>query len=128
MYLPDDGDRGVRIGAEPLLQMRDDADWLGALTDSRERPVFVMKHSSECGLSAWALAEFENSAQSDSRADYWLLTVQDSPELSAALTQQLHAAHATPQVLLLRHGALAWTASHHRIEVKSLRSAVSRSL
>ena len=90
---------------------------------SRERPVWIFKHSTRCGISASALEEFERfAADSGSGEVRWaLIDVLDARPVSHELARRSGVRHETPQALLLRDGEVVWHDSHWRIRADSLR-------
>lgn len=92
---------------------------------SHERPVWLFKHSLACGVSAGALAEYREFARSRRGADVVLalLEIQRARALSAAVAEHFGVVHRSPQVLLLRDGAVAWHASHWAITADELARA-----
>ncbi len=86
----------------------------------------MLKHSSECGLSARAFEAFASHSH-ESAHTHCVVTVQDAPQLSQLVEDTLHLRHESPQVLLVQQREVAWTASHRAITLAAL-SAQSRSL
>jgi bacillithiol system protein YtxJ len=92
-----------------------------AIVESRERPVFVFKHSRTCGVSCEALDELQAHVEDASfRATYKLITVQSHRRLSEQAAARLGIRHETPQAILLRDGLPVWSASHFRITKRQL--------
>ncbi|HEY7212983.1 MAG TPA: bacillithiol system redox-active protein YtxJ [Thermoanaerobaculia bacterium] len=93
------------------------------LEQSRERPVWIFKHSLTCGTSAAAWAEFQRFAADPSGdgAVFALIEVQTARAVSTALAQRTGVLHQSPQVLLLRDARAAWHASHYQISVRALK-------
>jgi bacillithiol system protein YtxJ len=92
-----------------------------AIAESRQRPVLLFKHSYSCGVSAEALDELL-AHLTDARADahYAMVTVQTHREVSNAIAKKLGVRHETPQALLVRDGAVVWSASHFRVNAAAL--------
>jgi bacillithiol system protein YtxJ len=93
------------------------------LETSKQRPVWVFKHSLTCGTSSAAWAEFRRFAEdeSDDGAVYVLIEVQRARAVSNALAERTGVRHQSPQVLLLREARVAWHASHYQISVSALK-------
>jgi bacillithiol system protein YtxJ len=108
------------------IQYLDNIAALEALLEtSKQRPVWVFKHSLTCGTSAAAWAEFQRFA-ADPSADgaiFALIEVQTARAVSTALAQRTGVLHQSPQVLLLRNACAAWHASHYQISVRALKQA-----
>jgi bacillithiol system protein YtxJ len=105
-------------------------DTLPALDDllerSRERPVWVFKHSLTCPISGAAWGEFRRFAASPSRqgeAIYALIEIQRARPVSNALAERTGVPHESPQAILLRDARAAWHASHYDIHLTALERA-----
>ena len=96
-----------------------------ALAESRQRPVLLFKHSYSCGVSAEALDELiAHLADGETDARYAMVTVQTHREVSNAIAKKLGVRHETPQALLVRDGAVVWSASHFRVNAAELGKAM----
>jgi len=92
-----------------------------AIVESRERPVFLFKHSRTCGISCEALDELHAHVEDASpEAAYKMITVQSHRRLSDETAARLGIRHETPQAILLRNGRAVWNASHFRITKQQL--------
>ncbi|HEX5473087.1 MAG TPA: bacillithiol system redox-active protein YtxJ [Vicinamibacterales bacterium] len=91
-----------------------------AISESRERPVLVFKHSRSCGVSCEALDELRAHMRRGASAAYKIITVQTHRPLSDAVARRLGIRHETPQAILLRDGKAVWNASHFQIRVDEL--------
>src|SRR5829696_1169397 len=92
-----------------------------AITESRERPVLLFKHSRTCGISCEALDELHaHVAETPAGAAYKLITVQSHRKVSDELSARFGIRHETPQAILLRDGRPVWNASHFRITAQEL--------
>jgi bacillithiol system protein YtxJ len=89
------------------------------ITDSKQRPVIVFKHSDACSISSRAYREMEKV-----EADVNLLVVQTAREISRELANLTGVRHETPQVIVLRDGKAVWNASHFDV----LAAAVAKAL
>src|SRR3954471_17511632 len=95
------------------------------LHESKHRPVLLFKHSYSCGVSAEALDELLahlGDQQGDTR--YAMVTVQTHRDVSNAIASRLGVRHETPQALLVRNGAVVWSASHFRVNAAELEKAL----
>ena len=100
--------------------------WQALLALSGERPVWLMKHSTSCGISKAARREFEHfaAARPEIAPDsFALVEVQTARELCRQIAGETGVRHESPQVLLLRGGAVAWHASHWQIDTAALAGA-----
>ena len=89
-------------------------------------PAWLLKHSLTCGTSAAALDEFNEylAAHSDQQAG--LLVVQTQRPLSNWVATRLGYVHQSPQLFLLRAGAVVWQASHWSITAGAMAAAVRK--
>jgi bacillithiol system protein YtxJ len=92
------------------------------LERSKERPVWIFKHSLTCPISSRAWAEFQSFAAGCPEGDgvYVLIEVQNARPLSNAVAERTGIRHQSPQAILLRNTVVAWHASHYSIEVAAL--------
>lgn len=100
------------------------------LERSRQRPVWIFKHSVTCGISAGARRRYEQFAadRAPGEADFALLEVQYARPLSQAVAEATGVRHQSPQVLLLRDGQAVWHTSHGRIKADALAEAEAQAL
>jgi bacillithiol system protein YtxJ len=111
-----------------LKPLPDTAALEAAIAESRERPVFIFKHSRSCGISCEAYDEVHaHIADAAVEASYTLITVQSHRRVSDEATARLGIRHETPQVILLRDGVPVWNASHFRITAGELTRVLSQS-
>ena len=99
-----------------------------ALVDSRHRPLLLFKHSYSCGVSAEALDELlaHLAGTRSDEARYAMVTVQTHRHVSNAIATRLGVRHETPQALLVRDGAVVWSASHFRVNADALGKALAQ--
>jgi bacillithiol system protein YtxJ len=93
---------------------------------SRERPVWVFKHSLTCPISGTAWSEFRRFAERPGEAAevvYALIEIQRARPVSNALAERTGVRHQSPQALLLRDARVIWHASHYEIQVGALERA-----
>src|SRR5215212_553187 len=89
------------------------------LTDSKQRPVIVFKHSNACSISARAYREMEKF---DGQVN--ILEVQSARDVSRELANLTGIRHETPQVIVLRDGKAVWNASHFDVTAAGVTKAV----
>jgi len=89
---------------------------------SKERRVWIFKHSLSCSVSIYAWSEFRRFAESvQGDVVFALIEVQTARLVSNDVARRLNIRHQSPQAILLREGAVAWHASHFDIELAALR-------
>ena len=89
------------------------------LTDSKQIPVIVFKHSNACSISSRAYREME---MVDGQVN--ILEVQSAREISRELANLTGVRHETPQVIVLRDGKAVWNASHFDVKATAVAKAV----
>ena len=89
------------------------------LKQSAEQPVILFKHSSSCSISARARHQMVKLEQPVA-----IIIVQKARPLSNEIASRFELQHETPQVLVVRDGKLAWSASHFRITADAVTRAV----
>lgn len=108
-----------------LRHCRGEEDYRRALEESRERPVFLLKHSVTCGVSAGGREEFRRFAEEEEDVPCWEMVVQEERELSSLIAEETGVRHESPQAFLFRNGEVLWAASHWEITRENLRAALS---
>ena len=89
-------------------------------------PVVIFKHSPTCGTSAQAYDELVEYLAEDDALDVHLLDVLTRRPLSQALALRVQVRHESPQLLVLRDGAVAWHGSHWRVTADAVRAAAKK--
>ena len=90
------------------------------LTESKQKPVIVFKHSNACSISSRAYREMEKV-----EADVNILVVQSAREVSRELANLTGVRHETPQVIVLRDGKAVWNASHFDVQAGAVAEALA---
>jgi bacillithiol system protein YtxJ len=96
-------------------------DWDHVWNQSKKEPVFLMKHSSTCPISA---AGYRVFARFETDIPKYILIVQRSRRLSNEVGSILGIRHESPQLFLLKDGEAVWHASHYRISQSNIKSAI----
>jgi bacillithiol system protein YtxJ len=93
-----------------------------AVFDASERaPVFIFKHSTACGLSDQAHAEFRAFlASAPEGFSYYRLDVLESRAVSDLVEDLAGVRHESPQVLVLWRSRCVWHASHRGVRESAL--------
>lgn len=97
-------------------------DWTALenlITDSKQKPVIVFKHSNACSISSRAYREMQKV---DGQVN--ILEVQSAREISRELANLTGVRHETPQVIILRDGKAVWNASHFEVQASAVAKAV----
>jgi bacillithiol system protein YtxJ len=98
-----------------------------AIADSAARPILIFKHSATCGTSAMASEEIDDLVAGPAlNADLYLVRIQATRALSNEIERRLRVRHESPQVLLIRHGQVVWSATHYRVTAAAIAAAVEQ--
>jgi bacillithiol system protein YtxJ len=98
-----------------FFEIDDTAALENLMSDSRQKPVIVFKHSNACSISTRAYREMEMV-----QAEVNILVVQSAREISRELANLTGVRHETPQVIVLRDGKAVWNASHFEIQAAAV--------
>src|SRR5437763_1508418 len=77
---------------------------------SADKPVILFKHDPYCSISAHAFREMAQVPE-----DVAIVDVANDRDVARAIAERTGVRHESPQVIVLRDGAAAWSASHFRI-------------
>jgi len=84
---------------------------------------FIFKHSTRCGVSSEALREVQKLLDGQADIPVFCVLVIENRATSNAVSESLGVVHASPQIILLREGKMAWQASHWEITADHLAEA-----
>lgn len=93
---------------------------------SRERPVFLFKHSTVCPMSKGALRQFREFSEAESRPEYWLIPVRENKDLAQKIAMETEIPHESPQVILFVDGKAVWKASSRGINPENMARQIRR--
>jgi bacillithiol system protein YtxJ len=102
------------------------ADLDEAVRHSFDRPIVIFKHSITCGTSMMALEELEELTALEPAAEVFVVAIPFARAVSTEIAKRFGVRHESPQVLIVRDGAVAWHASHFRVTRDEIVSAISR--
>ena len=100
------------------------ADADAMLEASHDAPVYLLKHSIACPISARGQMEFVG-LEGDGDPPLYAVVVQYARDVSAYLAEQLHVQHETPQAILIRDGEAVDVKNHGSIRLDALRAAAA---
>jgi bacillithiol system protein YtxJ len=92
------------------------------LSQHSEDTVLLFKHSTQCPISA---AAYEQVLKFELESDvpvYMVRVIEERP-VSNAIAERFDVKHQSPQVIVLRRGAVKWHASHWDVTKDALLSA-----
>ena len=83
---------------------------------SNDRPQFIFKHSTSCGISGMVLRMFRESYKLDSdAADLYYLDLHSYREISNEIASRFGVYHQSPQLLVIKDGLVVDHRSHGAI-------------
>ncbi len=89
------------------------------LARSHDAPVLIFKHSNACPISAAAYEQMTRVS-----GDVAIVVVQQNRDVSREVEARTGVEHESPQALVLRNGAVVWTASHFGITKEAVEQAL----
>lgn len=104
-----------------MKEIKSVEEWQSVLDESNNGPVFMMKHSSTCPISAAGYRAFEAY---DTTIPKNYMIVQDNKPISRAVEEDLGIRHESPQLFLIKDGQAVWNASHYDIVQTSIEKAI----
>lgn len=101
--------------------------WGDLVTESKNTPIVIFKHSSACGTSFQAKAELDEH-WNDSLKDIkiYILVLQENRALSNEIAEKGSVRHQSPQILLFHKGSCVYHTSHLSINSGKLADEVSK--
>ncbi|MEE9443687.1 MAG: bacillithiol system redox-active protein YtxJ [candidate division Zixibacteria bacterium] len=97
-------------------------DYEKILAASQTQPVFLLKHSTACGVSRVALAEFEKSIETEPEVQFWIVLVREDRPLSLDIAERTKITHQSPQLIMFSMGQPVWNCSHFDITAENLKN------
>ncbi len=88
--------------------------WQEILILSQEKPVFLFKHSSRCGVSSVVLSRFEKQIRQRDDS-YFKLHIQANRDLSNWLAEELNIRHESPQLIVVKNAIAVANDSHYAL-------------
>ena len=88
---------------------------------SKETPVLIFKHSTQCSVSRMALKQFENDFDSSLKVTPYFLDLIAFRLVSNAIAEKFQVTHQSPQLLLIKNGVSVYDVSHNAIDAADLK-------
>jgi len=107
-----------------ILPCQSEEDFQRLLADSYSGPVFLLKHSTRCPISAAAQAQFQRFAEDHPTVACWQVLVIEQRALSNLIAAETGITHQSPQVLRFSAGKPVWHAAHNSISAAALAKAL----
>jgi bacillithiol system protein YtxJ len=92
--------------------------------ESEKQPVVIFKHSTRCGISKMVLNNFEREYDlpKDKEVKLYFLDLIANRELSNEVASRFGVRHESPQMIIIRDGKVVHHASHHSIDLASVKA------
>lgn len=88
--------------------------------ESHERPMFIFKHSTRCGISRMVLSRFESELEATDDYGMYYLDLLSYRSLSDEIAARFQIWHESPQLIVLKNGEVVHHSSHHSIKASTL--------
>jgi bacillithiol system protein YtxJ len=110
-----------------LIELNEETELATLLEASSQGPVFVLKHSTTCPISAGAFRRVNAflEEKGDAAAPFYLVKVIESRPLSNAIARDSGVQHASPQLILFNQGKARWDTSHGAITAGAIEAALA---
>ena len=103
-----------------------DDDFRQLMEASKQRPVFLFKHSSVCAVSKGAWARFSEFSEQEQHPEFWRLLVRDHKDLAGRIAKETNIPHESPQVILFVDGQAVWKAASRGINADNMGRQIKR--
>ena len=101
---------------------------LGGLNEiivlSEQQPVLIFKHSTRCSISRMALKQFENEFNLQDKIAIYYLDLLEFRSISNEIASRFKIEHQSPQIVLIKNGAIIHDASHSDIDALKLQEMI----
>jgi len=97
-----------------------------AIAESSEKPVFLFKHSTTCGISLGAKTRLEEWKIDPKEVNFYYLDLLTYRPISNKIAEVLDVVHQSPQVILLKDGKAIWSTTHHAISAEAVKDALAK--
>jgi len=93
--------------------------------DSFTKPVMIFKHSTTCGISAFAKQKLEDNWDfSPEEFDFYYLDLLTYRPISNQIRDDFGVTHQSPQIILIKDGKAVFDTSHHQINSQAIRKSL----
>ncbi len=103
-----------------FIPITQSTEWEAVRQRSEEGPILLFKHDPFCSISLRAYRELAGLG-----GDVTVLDVAESQPLSMDVASQTGVEHESPQVIVVRDGEAAWSASHFDITAPAVAAALA---
>jgi bacillithiol system protein YtxJ len=107
-----------------IKDLKANSDFNDIIELSHEKPVFLLKHSTACPISAGVWGAFQRFAEKVEGVECRRVLIRENRELSGLITNRTGIKHQSPQMILFHKGQPVWNASHRGITEDSFKAAL----
>lgn len=90
------------------------------------QPTWLFKHSTACSVSREALAQFDEFLARNPGQAAGVVVIQEQRPLSNWVSNRLKFVHQSPQLFLVKAGAVLWSATHWSITAPAMEAALAK--
>jgi bacillithiol system protein YtxJ len=108
-----------------VVELRHNKDLEQLLEKSKEDPILIFKHSTQCPVSSAAYDEFLEFTTQASDIPCGVVLVIENRSVSNTIAAQLGVRHESPQAIVVEKGRQKWNASHWAITADALKKALT---
>jgi len=106
--------------------MVNEAELQQIIDQSTNKPAFIFKHSTSCGISVGAKSRLETFDIDSEKVDFYYLDLLEYRNISNKIAEDLNVVHQSPQVILVKDGKAVWSITHHAISAEALQDALEK--
>ena len=100
--------------------LRSEQDVDLAIERSHINTIAILKHSTRCGISMYALNRLESGIKQDVETELYYLDLLSYRPVSNYIADVLNVIHQSPQLILVKNGKVVDVATHHSIEASMI--------
>ncbi len=104
--------------------LKNKSDYEKLLISSQKKKVFLLKHSTQCDISANAIQVYNRFKEEQKDFNFWIILVIKNRNLSQYIAKENEVIHKSPQVLLFLNKKVVWNASHFQITSENLKKSL----
>lgn len=94
------------------------------ISESKENPIVIFKHSTRCIISRTVLKNFEKDFDLNEKVKPYFLDLLEYRPISNEIASVFNVIHQSPQLLIIKDGTCVYNASHDAIDVDSIRTFI----
>ncbi len=108
-----------------IREIKTEQEYRDLIKESFDRPIFLLKHSTICPISADAKQRFDQFIENNDQVLAYLVWVIESRPLSRWIARDCQVTHQSPQAILFRNGLAIWNRSHGKVNQTELENSLA---